>query len=166
MFPRDLGALGRHSFFLFGPRGTGKSTWLRHLFPDAVTLDLLDLGLYAELLAHPDRLEGLVAPQKPPIVALDEIQRLPALLDEVHRLIETRRWRFALTGSSARKLRRGGVNLLAGRARTLTMHPLTAHELGSSFKLSHSIRFGQLPTVYVADDPAHYLASYVGTYLR
>jgi uncharacterized protein len=94
------------------------------------------------------------------------VQRLPALLDEVHRLIEARRWRFALTGSSARKLRRGGANLLAGRARTLAMHPLTAVELGTSFDVVHSARFGQLPTVYTDRDPEKYLKSYVGTYLR
>jgi predicted AAA+ superfamily ATPase len=165
-FPRDLTAPGRESFFLFGPRGTGKSTWLRHTFPKAVVLDLLDLGVYTELMAHPDRLEGLLAPQRPSLIVLDEIQRLPQLLNEVHRLIEKRKWRFALTGSSARKLRRGGANLLAGRARTMSMHPLTAHELGARFDLAHSLRHGQLPTAYVADDPAHYLGSYVGTYLR
>jgi uncharacterized protein len=81
-------------------------------------------------------------------------------------LFERRRWRFALTGSSARKLRRGGVNLLAGRARTLAMHPLTAAELGDRFDLTHSVRYGQLPSVYVESDPKQYLASYVGTYLR
>ncbi len=166
VFPRVVAVPDRQSFFLLGPRGTGKSTWLRETYPGAVTLDLLDLGLYAELLAHPDRLESMLLPRRPKLVVLDEIQRLPQLLDEVHRLIETRKWRFVLTGSSARKLRRGGANLLAGRARTVTMHPLTAHELGKAYRLPHSARFGQLPTAYVADDPAHYLASYVGTYLR
>ena len=166
VFPRDLQPPRRESFFLFGPRGTGKSTWLATSFPDAVRMDLLDLALYGELLAHPERLEAMLAPQRPSLVVLDEIQRLPGLLDEVHRLIETRRWRFVLTGSSARKLRRGGANLLAGRARTIAMHPLTAHELGAKFQLARSVRYGQLPTVHVAQDPAHYLASYVGTYLR
>lgn len=154
------------SFFLFGPRGTGKSTWLRSAFPCAARLDLLDLRLYTELLAHPDRLEAMVLEQRADVVILDEVQRLPALLDEVHRLIEDRRWRFVLTGSSARKLRRGGANLLAGRARTLRMHPLTARELGNSWRLERSLRFGQLPTAYVVDDPADYLAGYAGTYLR
>jgi uncharacterized protein len=165
-FPRDLRAPERASFFLFGPRGTGKSTWLAQMFEGAYTVDLLDLGVYTELLAHPERLEQLVAPHRPPLIVLDEIQRLPKLLDEVHRLIEKRRWRFVLTGSSARKLRRGGANLLAGRARTVAMHPLTAHELGAAFRIEHSLRYGQLPTVYVEDDPAKYLAAYVGTYLR
>jgi len=166
MFARALHLPERRSFFLFGPRGTGKSTLLRHVFPDAILFDLLDLGLYSELLAHPDRLEALALPRMPAPIVIDEIQRLPALLDEVHRLIERRRWRFVLTGSSARKLRRGGVNLLAGRARTLAMHPLTAAELGDRFDLAHSLRYGQLPTVYVESDPKAYLASYVGTYLR
>jgi predicted AAA+ superfamily ATPase len=166
MFARTLVLPPARSFFLIGPRGTGKSTLLRAAFPDAVYFDLLDLSVYSELLAHPERLEALALPRMPARVVLDEIQRVPALLDEVHRLIERRRWRFALTGSSARKLRRGGVNLLAGRARTLTMHPLTAAELGSRFDLAHSLRYGQLPSVYVESDPRQYLASYVGTYLR
>jgi predicted AAA+ superfamily ATPase len=166
MFPRHVVLPAEQSFFLLGPRGTGKSTLLGQAFPDAVVLDLLDLGLYAELLAHPERLEALLAPHAPARIVIDEIQRLPMLLDEVHRLIERRRWRFALTGSSARKLRRGGVNLLAGRARTLRMHPLMAAELGEAFDLQRSVRFGQLPGAYVEKDPTHYLASYVGTYLR
>ncbi|HVZ34094.1 MAG TPA: ATP-binding protein [Polyangiaceae bacterium] len=166
MFARALRLPRQQSFFLFGPRGTGKSTLLRAALPDAFYLDLLDLGVYAELLAHPERLEALARPHMPAPIVLDEIQRLPALLDEVHRLIERRRWRFALTGSSARKLRRGGANLLAGRARTLTMHPLTAAELGDAFDLAHSLRYGQLPSAYVESDPKRYLSSYVGTYLR
>ena len=166
MFARALKLPAGKSFFLFGPRGTGKSTSLRTAFPDAMFFDLLDLGVYSELLAHPHRLEALATPRMPARIVIDEIQRIPALLDEVHRLIEKRRWRFALTGSSARKLRRGGVNLLAGRARTLAMHPLTAAELGDRFDLLHSVRYGQLPSVYVESDPKKYLSSYVGTYLR
>jgi predicted AAA+ superfamily ATPase len=165
MFARSL-KLPDQSFFLFGPRGTGKSTLLRTVFPDSVFFDLLDLSVYSELLAHPNRLEALASPRMPQRIVIDEIQRIPALLDEVHRLIERRRWRFALTGSSARKLRRGGVNLLAGRARTLSMHPLTAAELGDRFNLVHSVRYGQLPSVYVESDPERYISSYVGTYLR
>jgi uncharacterized protein len=166
MFARQLVLPDSGSFFLFGPRGTGKSTLLGQLGPEAHRFDLLDLGTYGELLAHPERLEALASAERATTVVIDEVQRLPALLDEVHRLIEARRWRFALTGSSARKLRRGGANLLAGRARTLAMHPLTAAELGTSFDLAHSVRFGQLPTVYADRDPERYLKSYVGTYLR
>lgn len=164
MFSRTLNAPRRESFFLFGPRGTGKTTWLRHVFPKAKFIDLLDLAQYTELLAHPHRLPALV--QGHSEVVIDEVQRLPALLNEVHRLIEKKRTRFVLTGSSARKLRREGVNLLAGRARMLTMHPLTAAELGRDFDLKHSLRYGHLPTAYVAPDPANYLKAYVGTYLR
>lgn len=166
MFARSLKPPASHSFFLFGPRGTGKSTWVEASLPEAVTFDLLDVATYSELLAHPERLEAQVLAAGKTEVVIDEVQRLPALLDEVHRLIERRHWRFALTGSSARKLRRGGVNLLAGRARTLAMHPLTAHELGPSFDLRRSIRTGHLPTAYTTDDPSTFLKGYVGTYLR
>jgi predicted AAA+ superfamily ATPase len=166
VFARDLQLPHERSFLLLGPRGTGKSTLLRELLPDAYTIDLLNMGTYGELLAHPERLETLIAAQRRPWVVIDEVQRLPALLNDVHRLIETRKWQFALTGSSARRLRRSGANLLAGRARSMTFHPLTAHELGDRFDLSHSLRFGQLPTAYVDSEPEHYLSSYVGTYLR
>lgn len=166
MFARTLRPPAGQSFFLFGPRGTGKSTWVAQALPDALRFDLLDLGTYAELLQHPDRLGPLIAASRATTVLIDEVQRLPALLDEVHRLIETKKLRFALTGSSARKLRRGGANLLAGRARRLAMHPLTAAELGAAFDLSRALRFGHLPTACTTDDPHDYLRSYVGTYLR
>ncbi len=166
MFARAIGLPPKQSFFLFGPRGTGKSTLLQGAMREAVYVDLLDLGVYSELLAHPQRLEALALPHMPAPIVIDEVQRLPVLLDEVHRLIERRRWRFALTGSSARKLRRGGANLLAGRARTLAMHPLTAAELGSRFDIRHSLKYGQLPGAYIETDPSAYLASYSGTYLR
>jgi predicted AAA+ superfamily ATPase len=154
------------SCLLFGPRGTGKSTWTRACFPGALVLDLLDYATYAELLARPDRLAQIVAGASEKTVVIDEVQRLPELLNEVHRLIEQRGTQFVLTGSSARKLRRSGINLLAGRARTIAMHPLTAVELGDRFDLARSMRLGHLPTAQVADDPQRYLASYVGTYLR
>ena len=154
------------SFFLFGPRGTGKSAWVTRTFPKAQYFDLLDPALQVELLAAPERLGQRIDPAFRGRVIIDEVQKVPALLDEVHRLIETRRLRFVLTGSSARKLRRSGVNLLAGRARTRFMHPLTARELGGDFDITHSMRFGQLPAAYVEKDPAAFLASYVQTYLR
>jgi predicted AAA+ superfamily ATPase len=154
------------SFFLFGPRGTGKSAWVLRTFPRALYLDLLDPALQIELLAAPERLGQKIDSGFRGRVIVDEVQKVPALLDEVHRLIERRGLRFVLTGSSARKLRRSGVNLLAGRARTRYMHPLTARELGRDFRLSHSLRYGQLPAVYVEKDPESFLASYVQTYLR
>jgi predicted AAA+ superfamily ATPase len=166
VFPRLLKAPKTKSFFLLGPRATGKSMWVRDHLPDAVYLDLLDSEVYTELLAMPSRLEARLPPNYRGWVIIDEIQRVPDLLDEVHRLIERRHVRFALTVSSARKLRRRGVNLLAGRALALTMHPLTCVELGDRFDLRHSLRYGQLPNAYVDDDPRAFLSSYVKTYLR
>ena len=155
------------SFFLFGPRGTGKSTWVEAALPKALRLDLLRESTFAELAGHADRLEAMADGQGATTIILDEVQKLPRLLDEVHRLIERRRFRFALTGSSVRKLRRSGANLLAGRARTLTMHPFTASELGARFDVKRAIRWGMLPTVWTgSSDPDGYLRGYVGTYLR
>lgn len=153
------------SFFLFGPRGTGKTAWLKQTFADALGFDLLESGEFQRLTAAPQRLGDLIPKGYRGWVVLDEIQRVPELLNEVHRLIEGRRLRFAMTGSSSRKLRKGGVNLLAGRARTLHMHPLTAIELGSSFDLARALRFGQLPFACTTKDPAAYLRDYVATYL-
>jgi uncharacterized protein len=157
---------GAGSCLLLGPRGTGKSTWALQQFPEALNLDLLDYATYTELAIHPDRLSQIISGAKATTVIIDEVQRAPQVLNEVHRLIENQGVRFVLTGSSARKLRRTGVNLLAGRARTLSMHPLTAAELGDQFELGRSVKYGQLPTVYTVEDPQRYLASYVGTYLR
>lgn len=118
------------SFFLFGPRGTGKSTWLRQRFLDALWLDLLDPALQREYLARPESLRDLVLGNEPGrVVVIDEVQKAPALLDVVHSLIESNRTVFALTGSSARKLKRTGVDLLAGRAVWRTMPPFMAAEL-------------------------------------
>lgn len=162
-------SLPERSFFLFGPRGTGKSSWVQGALRDAVYLDLLGSDTYFELLASPQRLEARLGPEFRGWVIIDEVQKVPALLDEVHRLIERRRLRFALTGSSARKLRRKGVNLLAGRALTMRMHPLTSRELGSDFDVRWSLRYGNLPSVQVTRDEktaAGYLAAYVRTYLQ
>lgn len=165
MYSRLLRPPGQ-SFFLFGPRGVGKTAWLQEHFPNAASFDLLDHGAYRMLLAAPERLAELIPAKHKGWVVVDEVQRVPELLNEVHRLIETRRLRFALTGSSARKLRRKGVNLLAGRALTRFMHPLTALELGGDFDLARALRFGTLPLASTTDDPADYLASYATTYLR
>ncbi len=163
-FPREK------SFFLFGPRATGKTTWLRQIYPDAVYIDLLRSDVYAMLLAAPERLARMLPPDCRQPVIIDEIQRVPELLNEVHRLIEQKDdrppLRFILTGSSARKLRARGINLLAGRALTRFMHPLTTEELGDDFSLRTSLQFGHLPAIYSEPDPADYLASYITTYLR
>ncbi|MFZ5478588.1 MAG: ATP-binding protein [Myxococcota bacterium] len=154
------------SFFLFGPRGTGKSTWVEAALPNALRLDLLHEATYLELLGHAERIEAMADAAGVDCVVIDEVQKLPALLDEAHRLVERRGFRFALTGSSARKLRRSGANLLAGRASTLGMHPFTATELGDRFDLAHAIRHGLLPTAWRREDAWGYLRSYVATYLR
>lgn len=166
MLARTLQVVPNRSFFLFGPRGTGKSTWIRSQLQPALTLDLLEAALWQRLVARPGDLAQLVAAAPPGLVVIDEVQRAPGLLNEVHRLIETRGTVFALTGSSARKLRRSGVNLLAGRALTYRMHPLTAAELGSQFDLQRSLAFGHLPATLTEPDPVKFLHSYVQTYLR
>lgn len=166
MYSRNIKFPQDKSFFLFGPRGTGKTTWVKACFPDGIHLDLLESGHYTSLLAAPQRLEELIPPRCKEWVIIDEIQRIPELLNEVHRLIENRNVKFALTGSSARKLRRTGVNLLAGRAVTRTMHPLTAEELREDFSFEHALLYGNLPAVYIENDPADFLKSYVQTYLR
>jgi predicted AAA+ superfamily ATPase len=165
--PRFLQRPGR-SFFLFGPRGTGKSTWLKQVLADAVRFDLLDASLFLELSRDPHRIEAMIGNLTTGgWVVLDEIQKIPALLDEVHRLMESRRWRFALCGSSARKLRRGGANLLAGRALTLSMESFSAAELGEDFNLEVALDWGLLPFVHNEPDAAaDILSAYVSTYLK
>lgn len=166
MYSRILNIPDNKSFFLFGPRATGKTTWLRHQFPTGLKIDLLEAKTYNSLLASPSKLEELIPPHFDDWLIIDEIQRVPELLNEVHRLIEERKIKFVLTGSSARKLRTRGVNLLAGRALTRFMHPLTAGELGSDFSLSKSLQFGHLPAIFSEPDPEDYLTSYIQTYLR
>lgn len=154
------------SAFLFGPRGTGKTSWIKSKLKDIVYLDLLDTGLYNELLANPGRLKTKIPPKFQHYVVIDEVQKIPGLLNEVHRLIESDRYRFILTGSSARSLRRQGVNLLAGRALNYTMHPLTCYELKEDFSLTKALNEGLLPSVYHTSHPIHYLETYITTYLR
>ena len=156
----------RKSFFLFGPRGTGKTTWLRHRLPDALFVNLLQSEYYNRLSANPGHLRQLIPPDHTGWTVIDEVQRIPALLNEVHDLIEARGLVFVLTGSSARTLRRRGVNLLAGRALTYRMHPLTAVEQQESFNLRDSVQLGHLPARFSESDPAKYLKDYVQTYLR
>ena len=155
------------SCFLFGPRGTGKSTWLRRRLPDALYLDLLDPALHRRLSARPERLRELMAgaPGKDTVV-IDEVQRIPELLTVVHAVLEEPvPPRFVLTGSSARKLRRGGVDLLGGRAVLRTLHPFMAAEL-PDFDLGRALRIGLLPLVAGASDPAGVLDAYASLYLE
>ena len=156
------------SFFLFGPRGTGKSTWLRRYHGDALWVDLLDRETYRLYAARPERLRDAVAAQADRRnVVLDEVQKVPEILDVVHQLMEEfPDRRFILTGSSARKLKRAGVDLLAGRAANLSMHPFMAAELGSAFSLDGALRLGLVPVVYSARNPAKALGAYVGLYLE
>ena len=156
------------SFFLFGPRGTGKSTWLRDQLRDARHFDLLDASLFLELSRSPHALESMIGRAPPGSwVLLDEIQKIPTLMDEVHRLMESQRWRFALCGSSARKLKRHGTNLLAGRALNLGMEGFTSAELGTQFDLREALAWGTLPIVWMERaDAADILAAYVNTYLK
>lgn len=168
MFKRLLNKplASRRSFFLFGPRGTGKTTWLKHHLPDALFINLLQSEFYNRLSANPGHLRQLIPPGYQDWVVIDEVQRIPALLNEVHDLIEADRLNFALTGSSVRTLRRRGVNLLAGRALTYHMHPLTVGEQEDAFSLHDSLRFGHLPARFSEANPRKYLQDYVQTYLR
>jgi len=166
MYSRLIQPPNRKSFFLFGPRGTGKTTWVKSVFPKAVYIDLLEAELFNDLIANPQRLSNYIPPDFRDWVIIDEVQRIPDLLHEIHRLIETKRYHFILTGSCARKLKRKGPNLLAGRALTFSMHPLSVAELGGDFRLEHSLKFGQLPSVYTEADPQKYLEAYVKTYLE
>ena len=154
------------SVFLFGPRGTGKTTWIRDRFPTAATYDLLDTREALRLNKTPDALYRELSALPPGSWAvIDEVQKIPELLNEVHRLIETHGLRFVLSGSSARKLRRRGVNLLAGRAITTTMFPLVSAELGFELDFERALSHGTLPMALVDEDPLAYLRTYAETYL-
>lgn len=156
------------SFFLFGPRGTGKTTWLRQTRPDAIWVDLLDPETQRLYQARPERLRELLAGRPAVLeVVIDEVQKVPALLDVVHSLIETnKRLRFVLTGSSARKLRRGNWNLLAGRLVETSMHPFMAAELGTGFDLDSALKVGLVPLVCDAAQPERTVRAYASLYLQ
>ena len=162
-----LAQVPEQSFFLLGMRGVGKSTWARQVLPDALRLDLLDEDLFTDLLADPSLFRQLLSGVGPgEWVVVDEVQRIPSLLNEVHRMIEKRGVRFALLGSSARKLKTAGTNLLAGRALRKAMHPLTPAELGDDFNLDDALRYGTIPLVSTAPDRREALQSYTQLYLR
>ncbi len=160
----------KSSFFLFGPRGTGKSTWLRGLPDTTLWIDLLQPDDYRAYAARPERLiERVATSPRDTTVVVDEVQRVPELLPAVHHLMEREPEpgrRFVLTGSSARKLRRRGVNLLAGRAVLRGMHPFMAAELGDRFELEAALRDGLVPLVWDAADPGDTLSGYSTLYLR
>ena len=157
--------LKQRSCFLFGPRQTGKSTLVRHQLADVRTYNLLDPTLFIRLSRNPALIREALAPQTE-IIVIDEIQKMPALLNEVQLMIEEHGVRFFLTGSSARTLRRKGVNLLGGRARSRVLHPFVSAELGDHFRLERALEFGLLPSVYFSDAPAEDLAAYSGDYLK
>jgi len=156
------------SFFLFGPRGTGKSTWISLIFPEALVINLLEPDVFRRFAARPETLLDLVRGLPgPKTVVIDEVQKIPVLLDAVHQLMEEKSsHQFVLTGSSARKLKRTGTDLLAGRAVLKTMHPFMAAELGPKFNLDRALEIGTLPVILGSSDPEGALESYVALYLK
>ncbi|MFA6038387.1 MAG: ATP-binding protein [Legionellales bacterium] len=165
----DLHSLLKNkSFFLFGPRATGKSSLIAKNLPDStLVINLLRSDIFLRLTSAPWQLEEICATRSSldDIVVIDEIQKVPILLNEVHRLIEEQGIRFLLTGSSARALKKQGVNLLGGRARQAALFPLTFHEI-PDFDLDHFLQFGGLPAIYLSDEPREDLMAYVDTYLK
>ncbi|MEK6704870.1 MAG: AAA family ATPase [Bdellovibrionota bacterium] len=173
MFHRAVALNNKHSFFLFGPRGTGKSTLLRNTFQknNILYIDLLDEEIHDRYFRKPQSLESEIAalPKKPNIVILDEVQKAPRLLNVVHKLIENEKIVFGLTGSSARKLRRGASNLLAGRAFLYRLFPLIHTELADRFRLDEVLRWGSLPKIFELEteqEKEKFLRSYALTYLK
>lgn len=170
MVKRLINPLTSNSFFLFGARGTGKSTLIRERFSDsALILDLLDPELEDRLARNPADLINLIAKGSPEWIVIDEVQKAPRLLDVVHSLIERKKQKFILTGSSARKLKRGGANLLAGRAFVYELFPFVAREIGEHLTLEEVLQFGSLPKVVTAESDAErkaYLRSYSLTYIK
>ena len=172
MFTRSLDLtqlVKRKSIFLFGPRQTGKSTLLRLQFKGIQTINLLKERVYSELIAQPGLFYERLAVLTDTLILVDEIQRIPSLLNEVHLLIEENRLRFILTGSSARKLKQAGVNLLGGRASQTLLHPVTFAEFqsnsGGRDPVDTLIRFGGLPFILNSEDPFDDMKGYVDSYL-
>jgi uncharacterized protein len=159
--------LEKKSFFLFGPRSTGKSTLIREQLAGlSLNINLLDGETFLRLSANPSLLREIVSQQdaKNKIISIDEIQKVPLILDQVHQLIEEEKIRFLLTGSSARKLKSGAANLLGGRAWEAHLFPLTWHEI-IDFDLDQYLRYGGLPHVWLSQEPVEELSSYISTYL-
>lgn len=167
LYPRYFREPGTN-YFLFGPRGTGKSTLIRQLHPDALWIDLLRPDLERSLLSTPEKLLHMIegSPDKK-VVVIDEVQKVPTLLNIVHMVIERKQGhQFVLTGSSSRKLKRTGANLLGGRAYKKTLHPFMASELGKDFRLDRALNFGMLPLLIEAQDPKSVLEGYISLYLK
>jgi uncharacterized protein len=155
------------SFFLLGPRGTGKSTWISEHFQGARTYDLLDQSECLRFERDPHQLGRELELLEPGSwVVIDEVQKVPALLDEVHRFIERRGLRFVLCGSSARKLKRSGANLLAGRAEVVKMNPLLSVEMDEEFDAEEAMLFGTLPKAVMGGDAGKFLMAYAALYLN
>ncbi len=155
------------TFFLWGPRQTGKTTLLKQEYRDAFWIDLLKADHYRRYLTHPERMrEEIEALKAKPFVVIDEVQKVPKILDEVHWLHEAHGVQFALCGSSARKVKRGAANLLGGRAVRYELRGLTSAELGSAFDLERILNHGFLPRVYESAQPKRLLNSYVADYLK
>jgi predicted AAA+ superfamily ATPase len=155
------------SFFLFGPRGTGKSTYVKKLIKkNTLFVDFLDPETFRSFSAFPETLLRAINAGEPDLVIIDEVQKVPQILEAVHKVMEEKRIRFILTGSGARKLKRSGADLLGGRALYCRMHPFTAAELGDSFSLNKALQTGLIPVVERSSDPARTLSAYVEIYLR
>ena len=153
------------SCFLFGPRGVGKTTLIREAYPLAtLKIDLLRSRYFTDLSSNPGLLEGLCESED--FIVIDEIQKVPELLNEVQRLIEERGKKFLLTGSSARKLRRGQSNLLGGRARNLNLYPFIYPEIEKGFSLKRALYYGTLPSIWLSSDPLEDLDAYLNAYLK
>ena len=166
MYLRELN-LPKGSFFLFGPRNTGKSTLLRKELKSSCVIDLLKSEVFLSLSRHPEKLEEIcLANRKCEWIWIDEVQKVPALLDEVHRLIELYSFKFALSGSSARKLKREGANLLAARATTRYLEGLVKVELEDDFNLKQVLDFGTLPAIIGHDDAVSFLSDYLNIYIK
>jgi len=156
------------SFFLFGPRGVGKSTWMRSQYKNALWVDLLDPQTFRNYTAKPERLFDLAeANPSQKVVVIDEIQKVPALLSVVHALIEKKRGiKFVLSGSNARKLKHTSANLLGGRALNCSLHPFIAYELGKDFSLESALQYGMLPLIYKQNNTQKILDAYISLYLH
>ena len=170
MFHRLPKPLKTQSFFLFGARGTGKSTFIKsYLREDSLYLDLLKDEVFDQLLSDKGYLERQCQNGRFEWIILDEVQRIPRLLNLCQRMIEEKKQKFALTGSSGRKIKRGAGNLLAGRAFLNVMHPLTITELGDSFDLMEALAWGTLPKIFSLksdEEKRAYLRSYFLTYIK